>query len=295
MMCRSRPGYTLLEVLLAAAIGVLLLAALYAALDMQLNSAQNGRDVVERTTLARSLLNRMTGDITLSLGNIDPSRYRSRNSSSSSTATTSTPSGQGTTSNSTTGATGSTSSTTQQPTQQAAGLTGAVQFNLYVQGESDWLTLYVSRLPRELSAMPSESRDPQGQVLVSDLRRITYWLAGGADAPLGLARQEIKLATADEALGDGPPDVGDEAVLVIAEEVKELKFSYFDGSAWQESWTGTSPGSDGVTPIGPPRAIAIEITIASSSRSGEGRPITQRFRHVVAIPVADGPTQQTGP
>ena len=54
-----RPAYTLLEVLLATAIGVLLLAALYIALDVQFTSAQAGRDTIERTTLARSLLARM--------------------------------------------------------------------------------------------------------------------------------------------------------------------------------------------------------------------------------------------
>src|SRR5207249_7423270 len=44
-----RRGFTLLEVLLAAAIGVLLLAALYIAMEVQLNHARAGREAVEHS------------------------------------------------------------------------------------------------------------------------------------------------------------------------------------------------------------------------------------------------------
>ena len=103
------------------------------------------------------------------------------------------------------------------------------------------------------------------------------------------------MATSDDATGSRPPDVADEAAHVIAEEVRELKFSYFDGSAWQDSWDGTAVGSDGVTPVGPPRAIAIEITVAIPGRGvgPGGTPTAQRYRHVVAVPVADGTATQT--
>ena len=49
----SRPGYTLLEVLLASAIGVLLMGALYVAMDVQLRHAQAGRELIEQGTLVR--------------------------------------------------------------------------------------------------------------------------------------------------------------------------------------------------------------------------------------------------
>src|SRR5713101_3918220 len=63
-----RKGFTLLEVLLAAAIGVLLMAALYVAMQVQLDHAQAGRDAVEQSLLVRALLRRMSNDIAPSLG-----------------------------------------------------------------------------------------------------------------------------------------------------------------------------------------------------------------------------------
>jgi len=53
--------------------------------------------------------------------------------------------------------------------------------------------------------------------------------------------------------------------------VKTLTFSYFDGTDWQDSWDGTQLGSDGMTPVGAPLAIAITIGIAPpGSGTGSG-------------------------
>jgi len=49
-------------------------------------------------------------------------------------------------------------------------------------------------------------------------------------------------------------------------------------------------GPDGLTPIGSPRAIAIQIEIASPGPGG--REQIRSYRHVVAIPTANGSTQQ---
>src|SRR5438876_9299783 len=63
-----RQGFTLLEVLLAAAIRVLLMGALYVAMQVQLDHAQAGRDAVEQSLLVRALLRRMSNDIAPTLG-----------------------------------------------------------------------------------------------------------------------------------------------------------------------------------------------------------------------------------
>src|SRR5216683_8261204 len=63
----SRKAFTLLEVLLSAAIGVLLMAALYVAMNVQLDHAQAGREAVEQSLLVRAVLRRMSNDITPSL------------------------------------------------------------------------------------------------------------------------------------------------------------------------------------------------------------------------------------
>jgi hypothetical protein len=151
--------------------------------------------------------------------------------------------------------------------------------------------LYISRIPRELNPIPGA--DNLDQPLVSDLRRVSYWLAGGSDSPLGLARQEVTAVTSDVAMAAVPPGIPDEASLVIAEEVKSLTFSYFDGTAWQDTWDGTAPGPDGSTPVGPPSAVAITLGIASpgSGSSTEPDQPLKLYRHVVPIVTANGVSQ----
>jgi prepilin-type N-terminal cleavage/methylation domain-containing protein len=287
----GRSGFTLLEVLLATAIGVLLLAALYVALNVQLHHVQSGRDAAEQGLLVRSLLTRMGNDISASLGPVPPKRTTSSSSSSStngsSTSSSSTSTTNSSTSSTTTPATTDTSSNSSTTTNS---LTGPVQFNLGVQGDTTRLVLFVSRVPREVSFAAADPSNPNSQLVVSDLRRITYWLAGG-DPPLGLARQEIKPVTADEATGSLTPDVDEEAAQVIAEEVKSLEFSYFDGTSWQSSWDGTAAGSDGSTPRGPPLAIAIKVGIRPTGSKSEE---LTYYRHVVALPTANGATSVSG-
>jgi prepilin-type N-terminal cleavage/methylation domain-containing protein len=279
----ARRGFTLLEVLLAMAIGLLLLAALYVAIDLQLKFAETGRDVVQQSVLARSLLARIHNDVAASLGPPDMGRLLSSSSSSSSQ------SGQG--SQTTQGQAGQTSQPSQTtPTTSAV---PSATFTLAVQGDAERLTLFVTRLPqspRLQNLSGSNSEEP-----ISDMRRITYWLAGGGAEPMGLARQEITLVTSDDATA-APEEVGDEASFVIAEEVKSLSFSYFDGQNWVESWEGTAvPAPMGAAsptggsannglPVGPPLAVAVTLGLAKPGGTGE----LKQFRHVIAIPTANG-------
>lgn len=293
-----RPAYTLLEILVATAVGVMLMGALYMAISVQLRHAQLGRDLVQESVLARALLARIDTDIRLSLGPPAPAKSNSSPGSGSSAGAGSASTGSGTGS-STSGGTGTSgtsspaSGTNNTSNTSIAGAasngTGAVQFNLWVQGDTNWIMLYISRVPRELNPIPSADSDAQPSV--SDLRRVSYWLAGGGN-PLGLARQEVTMVTSDQAMADVPPSIPDEASKVIAEEVKSLSFSYWDGSAWQDTWDGTTPGADGSTPVGPPLAIAVTLGIASPSSESatNAEPPVKLYRHVVAIPTANGST-----
>src|SRR5689334_21986227 len=69
---RRRAGYTLLEMLVALAIGALLMATLYAALRVYLSNAAIGRGRVEQSNAVRSVISRINGDIISSLGPADP-------------------------------------------------------------------------------------------------------------------------------------------------------------------------------------------------------------------------------
>jgi hypothetical protein len=152
-----------------------------------------------------------------------------------------------------------------------------------LQGDSGRLILWVSRISSDLS--PTSTN----QFVTSDLHRITYWLAGGSGSPLGLARQEIKQATSDDALNSALSDIPDEESFVIAEEVQSVTFRYFDGTSWQDSWDGTQTDATSGAPIGPPQAVEITIGILPpGSDTVADNSNLKTYRHVVAIPTANG-------
>jgi hypothetical protein len=108
----------------------------------------------------------------------------------------------------------------------------------------------------------------------------------------------MKIATADEALTGGPADAPDDPSFIFAEEIRSLEFRYWDGTTWQQTWDGTTPTGSASAPIGPPMAVEIKIGIIppglrrqSSGMSLDAPEQTLKYyRHVVAIPTANGPT-----
>ena len=264
-----RRAFTLLELILALTIGMILLIGLYLALDVFLNATNAGRQQIEQATLARQVLKTITNDINnnLPLVPVPP------NATSTSTKTTNA---------------NAAAATTTPPTPYA--------FNLGVQGTSDRLTLYISKVPMAAkSAVDAEGNPLNGdRPLDSDLRRISYWLAGGNDTPEGLARQEVVMVTNDDEINSMPPDVSDP--VIFAPHVIWLQFEYFDGTAWQPEWDGTALGPDGLTKVGPPMSIRITMKIGRT----DGQPVTglddpnvQTFQHVVQIPTAVLPPPAT--
>jgi uncharacterized membrane protein YgcG len=286
----SRSAFTLLEMVLAAAVAVLLLAALYVAMDLQLRHAEAAREVVTETTLARTLLNRIADDIAPDFATADPTRYKQGggsggggaggggsggSGSSGSGGNSGGGSSGGNSSNAVTNSDGtvntfsSTSGTAATASPQGLAV-------LALQGNSSSLTLYVSRVPPGANAngtLPSS---------VSDQRRIVYWLVDGG----GLARQELTAVTSEDAMnGNVPSGMPTDPKQLIAKEVQSLQFQYFDGTNWQDSWDGAQVGPDNATPIGPPVAVAITLGIATGDEGD-----VKMYRHVVAIPTANSPS-----
>src|SRR3954467_12912604 len=77
-----RAGYTLLEVILALAIAVMLFSALYVTVNIQLRHTQAGRELIEQSTLVRSVFNRMSADVQAAVTLPDPARFRRQQSGS---------------------------------------------------------------------------------------------------------------------------------------------------------------------------------------------------------------------
>jgi prepilin-type N-terminal cleavage/methylation domain-containing protein len=299
----TRRGFTLLEVVLALSVGVLLLGGLYVAVDVQLRHARAGRSIVEKATLARSILVRIDADIAATATLIDSERFRiANNLVLTSSGFTTLPAGAGgsssggsgsggsgtsgatATAGASTTAANSTTSNGSSSTSSTNGTTDNIVLPLSVQGDSTSLNLYLARVPRE--ALPTDASVTPP--IVSDLRRVSWWLPTS-----GLARQEVNIETSVDALDNLPPGIPDEDSYVIAPEVKNVQFQYFDGTDWQDTWDCTTLGADNVTPIGPPVAIAITLDIENPQDGvHDDDPPTKRYRHVVACYGANGTTPQ---
>ena len=250
-----RSGFTLLEMVLALSIGLVLMISLYSVLNLQVQQAQTGRLILHEGTLARSILTRMAKDILCNLGPVPPVATAPPSSSGSGTA-----------------ASGTTSTTTD--------TSSTFVFNNGVYGTNNVLVLTVSKVP-------SPGSDPTQQATVADLRRVSYWLATGESS--GLAWQELQQATGND-LSSMPPDVDPSTYRIIAPEVKDVVFQYFDGTTWQDSWDGTTLGGPtGDIPVGPPSAISITLTFSRKNVDNSDLPDSQlpKYTHVVAIPAGN--------
>jgi hypothetical protein len=185
MEASLRPAYTLLEIVVAVSIGMIILGALYWAIESQLSHADTARDVIEQSTLARSLCQKIEADVERSLGTLDPARVFimvNPNTPSgpiggqSGGGAGTTPGGGGTTrarsvafspdgqmlvsrtaddSASKGSGSGTGSSTSKTPSQNSWSVlnadgqpTSMMSFNIAVQGTSDSLVIYISRAPR---------------------------------------------------------------------------------------------------------------------------------------------------
>lgn len=286
-----RPGFTLLEVMLASAIGVILLGALYFAFDLCLRQADSSRGITQQSDLARAVVNRMTGDLSGAIGPLQPkSGGGNTQSSTSGTTTSSSTSTTGTASTATATTTPSTTTTTATTTDTSTdtstdttttdqSASADVPFQGGVFGTDKQLTLYVSRVPTDLVNPQSAQQTLNGADPKPDQRRITYYLGSTG----GLCRQEQFLVTADGVRNSTDPDHSREDLDLIAEEVADVTFEYFDGTTWSSTWAGDDDSGDGMTVKGPPRAIRMTMTIRDAA-TGD----TKNIEHVFALRAAVG-------
>lgn len=286
-----RGGFTLLEVLLASTLAIILMAALYVALDVQLRLAAAGRESIEQATLSRAIITRLEGDLSSGLGPVAPPIDNSaKNSAKGSGA------GMGATGGAGAGATGGGTSggTSGGTTGAAAGMgsdTGVIveevtsdtiPFTAGVIGTGDQLTIYAARVAGVGKDVDDTGEHPNA----ADARRVTYWMTDK-----GLARQELPWVTSQQAQNSTDPDIEDgkeEKDYVIAEEVTRVAFEYWDGSAWQETWDGRDTNADGKTLRGPPMAIRVHFWLRLPGPN-PGETVEKEYRHTIAIRAAAGP------
>lgn len=287
---RSRSGYTLLEVIVASAIALIVLIALYTFMEVCLREASEGREAVERATLARGVINRMHTDLTPS---ITPPGAKPKQKTTNS-ANQSAPSANSTTTTTST-TTSTTGSTTADPsaTTDTEVTTPATPIPLQagVIGTADMLTIYTTRVP-DPRYVANPMGESTGAPVPSDIRRIAYWIGENG----GLCRQELPWVTGEQVYNvEGPVPEADktEKDYLIAAEVISVGFEYYDMNAttddggWSESWDGRELGPDELTPKGPPAAIRVSFTIKFKNARGEDS--TKDYRHVIPIVTSSGP------
>jgi len=331
-----RRAFTILELILALALGALLLAALYSAINIYLGMTGVGRQLISQSAVAQVVFNKFTTDISSQIQPTIPKQSSSSGSGSGSSGSgggsmsgggaSGSGSGGGSMSggssggstgggsksgggSSGSGSSGGSGSGSGGSTQMGTGAPGGTPgntlatlygstatnanspiFNLGIQGDDSTMTLFVSRFGKPTTAPVDTTDDTVEQPLRSDLRRVYYWCIDSGEQR-GLYRQEVKVATSTQALTPvTAPNPGDDGVTLIAPEVRSVTFEYFDGANWQPTWDGTQFGADGQTPLGPPLAIAVTVTVAPSDK-GAGADNTETwktYRHVVAILTANG-------
>jgi hypothetical protein len=102
----------------------------------------------------------------------------------------------------------------------------------------------------------------------------------------------VPIATSLDATTNLPPGLPDESSYILAPEVKDVQFEYFDGTNWNDSWDCTTLGADGITPIGPPTAIRIHLKIETPGSTPGSPAKLKSYTSTIGILTANGTTVQ---
>ncbi|MFM8286508.1 MAG: prepilin-type N-terminal cleavage/methylation domain-containing protein [Planctomycetaceae bacterium] len=287
----NRRGFSLLELVVALSLSVLLLAGIYAGLDLFWRYSTTGQEEIERAQIARAVLRQIESDLRGIV--FKPGEPAGQSSGGSSTGATAgqaptapavTPGTEfgGTTQGDPAATSGATSIGTAQPVSQSitaiAGLVGDFQS----------LKLTTSNPARGGVYAPLGS-DMSGVIRTSDMLTVGYQLGDSVTstaAPTGLGRFEGDRLQASIAEAQGDVGFLSNNMRVVAPEVTALQFAYFDGYNWLPEWDSSSLG-------GLPTAVEVIIEVTTPPRgsrpgiaASKRNPATQAFRLVVALPLA---------
>lgn len=260
----KRPGYTLLEVILASMLTAVVLLILATSMHIQFRAFDSGRSQVAEAQLARVLLHRIRDDLRALL----PPQEASGSAG---------PAGEGTGPDA-----GGAALEEGADAEMTAGLTDD-QSSLVddmpsaaespgVYGEFDCLRVDVVRAKRrdavsaDVSAggvTPSQTQGEIDTIVYYVVSSETLGTAGSAetDAPAGgLVRRELSRPTAAYAADSGMLEYYDETITPLAPEVTAIEFRYHDGQDWVEAWDSSESG-------GLPKAIEIRLYFAPKAQT----------------------------
>lgn len=289
-----RAGFTLIEVLVAVSLALLLLTAVYAAIDMHWRYENAGQLEMQRGQVARAVYSRLSVDIrSVQFAPPDPEDAEVEDGDEAEDGA------------------------EDDEALDEVDLDELLQFeSLGVIGTSTRLTLHINKPVPPRAFTISDSDDEEDFVLLeSEQRSVTWFLAdlGGGelegqaaarfaddptmiaagliddsmilDGPLGLARSEVdRLTGTIDAPAENEGALADAAEF-LAPEVNSLTFRYFDGVDWQEEWDSQALGAI-------PTAIEIVVGFVPPDpddvlQAAADGAIPSSYRFVVALPVAE--------
>ncbi len=279
---KKRFAFTLLEVLIALGLSVLLVYTVYAGIDLCYRYRIAGRGEIGGQQFLRGLTLRMQDDINAVVLALPQE------------ASTGGEAGSGQATDDDLSSNSSSQSSVVVPVLSFDGLedTG-IPALAGVVGTADLLHLCVSQPTRELSYYSLNDR-PIGDERTSDLQVISYGLVEIDSVTLTLMQQNLKVTRPDLGLGRRVRDlfavVKVDEVLdspdLMAAEVTEISFRYFDGVDWLESWDSLLSGSL-------PRAIHVTFGIWSPPPERLGGPPpgaigkVTHIEHVFYLPASE--------
>ena len=287
VLTAPRSAFTLLEVLLSLALSVLLLGAVFMAMDQTWKLTASGREEMLRSQLARALLRKIALDLR-SIAFVPPPVSDSDSASSSisssmSSAASSLSSGSDTS--------GSSQTTEEEPSATSMGIRGSAQL----------VEMHISRARRDLEFSAAFDGN-KIQNRTSDLRVVTYSVGGtglvagtaATGAVTGLVRTEGDRLATQMIEDNGGAATTLSTNQVLAPEVIGIQFRYLDGMTWYTSWDSQEVGRL-------PRAVEVILNFTPAKNQGgpalsvEVNGSANTFRTVVLLPISDPLPQEAAP
>lgn len=296
-----RRGLSLFELLISLGLTLLLLGSVGATLSIFLETQTAGREQVERSQLIRALYRRIGDDIRCTIFRVPLMSEEDAENAELSAAEAADFEAQ------LAEAQGDSESTEIEPIDPEEAIT-AKTVGLF--GDAEKLVLHINRPRRTAYALDStEEGDTIGSFTdQSYLRSITWFLADegrsglsadvanreldteGGVVTRGLARLESEFQNAQFAEFETDPASLPEQAEILAPEVVDLQFRYFDGIDWVTEWD-----SEQMERL--PNAVEITFQLEPPAHTGNqylsGEQTTEAvgytFRMVIALPLAPAP------
>ncbi len=303
-----RSGFTLLELILALGISIVVMGAIASSIYICLSSLTTQQREIEQKQVARNVLAMVSSDVRAALqykpadvtglDNLAVSQAMAAGIVATSTddADPAAPEGNADTE--------SEAGSTEEPVDPEE----CVSCRPTMIGTEEVLMIDISRLPRidEYNPMVAMRADPQ---LPSDVKGVTYFLgepdprAGNTGRSSmftdelakmgGLYRRQIDRAVASYSGEQGAISEVDDFTELIAPEIAELRFRYFDGTDWLSSWDSVESDSfpvaiEVVVVIDPVRTLASADDYRYAGFDSE---TMQQYRKVIHLPISDRPEE----